>query len=181
MPHGSLLWVAQCYEYHNATIMVPLVQREKAKKNTGENYGRRDFGGFWECCLATTDSATRIAAFAIKLLTLLRSMPAASSMSSRSSFVRYTNVLRPSGLCDRRLDFVLGPLTISRIVAPANQCTCTAMEKGIAAVKGRVHRCSIAGRVAGSRVRHDEHHWFWSANVASTSSYKEGRRLTLLL
>lgn len=52
-----------------------------------------------------TRVAASTAAFAIKLLTLLRSAAAARSMTFLSSSVRYTSVLRPNGSRDRRRDF----------------------------------------------------------------------------
>src|SRR5579864_7525965 len=61
-------------------------------------------------------SAASTAAFAMKLLTLLRSAAAARSTMSRSSSVRYTKVFRPNGCRDRRRDFGEGGPFMESIV-----------------------------------------------------------------
>ena len=59
---------------------------------------------FFPVCVFTVFSAAASAAFATKLLTLLRSSFAASSTNSRSLSVKYTKVFLPRRRLDRRRD-----------------------------------------------------------------------------
>lgn len=71
-------------------------------------------------CRVTVLSAASTAAFAIKLLTLLRSAAAAWSTSVRSSSVRYTKVFRPNGCSDRRRDLGAAPFFMAAMVHRRN-------------------------------------------------------------